>query len=531
MPLIFRYLAGLVLFGALSCGGGRRVGVLYDTQGEAAPFHPVRLIVVDDRGEEQSIIDQTVTDSKGEFNFKFSGLANASVVITAEINSIQLKGFWAGAFTSIPLHPLTQGLSELIFDITQTTGGRNLLDFDPVELRALTNAALDLDTSDVDLTDQAEVKALIRRSKIARQIALAAGGSITTEASDSFASESVGDRAFEINFDLCPSGAPVIHLSGGAFDFAIKENATLCSVTHPDASPILLENALEIKFPGETMWLYGGEIFPSLSSGSAKVENDREVVSAEISFRKPQVDDVTPPAEDAVSYQVKMYVPEDKNYVRYLLSLHNSGDSDRNLNLNLRSFLVSGDVSALLVGDRTNGELTTDDRFAVAYDPFENRATVGLLFQDGTQAKPSTFYFPGKAGGQVNEMAVAWNEIKLPAQSQQVYLFYVWLSTTRVAEVAREEMLSLARQADMTQMSLAELQALQNFSPTRGTVVGEAGTVIGLAEVTATHPKTLQSHTVIALEDGSFAIPIQVSSGDEVAVTSSDGLETNVQIP
>ncbi len=53
--------------------------------------------------------------------------------------------------------------------------------------------------------------------------------------------------------------------------------------------------------------------------------------------------------------------------------------------------------------------------------------------------------------------------------------------------------------------------------------------MIGQAEVTATVGS--ESLSVTAKGDGSFAIPIEASSGEEIDLTAEDGLNSSLTVP
>lgn len=515
----------------MACGGSNPVGILLDTQNKPVPNNLVRLITVDDSGDETTQISTTTTDTNGKFFFDFSHMGNASLVLESDLPSGTVRSFMSGRNGHhVPLSPITTALVTLVQNMTRTTGGRSFTDFSAQELQELTEALLNLGLSNLDLSDQENIENFIRTSSLARKIAEASGGQIT---SISFSnSDSISSAVFSSNVSICGSGSPIFVLEGSSFRYDVRDDATLCGGSHDSFENMFLSGALTLAMPDRSFFTYGGESFPSTGLGVYNLEDNREVVFGPYALEKIPENDMSPVEADTLLITRKIFVPENQNYARFLTTFENTGSSTQTLEIEWRSFLETGNSSSLLSFDTSEALPTTKDRFVVVYDNSQNRPTVGFAFQDGLNTSdPDLFNFPGKAGGQVNELTVGWNAFDVPPQTSKTFLHYVLYSDSRNEEELKSVMTSLVESPDMDGLSLEELQNLVNFSPRKGTLVGEAGSVIGRVTVSATNLRTLTSLSVISNRDGSFAIPIETQSGDTLTLTSEDGLTQTFLAP
>ncbi|MCB0307993.1 MAG: carboxypeptidase regulatory-like domain-containing protein [Bdellovibrionales bacterium] len=526
---------GFVLFaivGIAACS--KRTGVLYDQQGQPVPFQVVRLLTVDDAGEETQELAIRTTDSAGRFSFSLDPKANASVILESDLPQGRLRGFWAGRPLNYAIHPMTEALVSLIQDMTLTLGGRTTADFTPFELQDLGDAIFALNLGTLDLSNDEAVKDFIRTSIVARMIADAAGGQVNVISKNTFSGESTSMIGFSSMDSSCLSNAPTVFLNGSGFRFDFRSNGSPCILSNGALPPMLYEESLELKFNGEVIWDLGGDIFPELAIASTTLESGREIVLGPITLRRPQLNDMDPPSADDLMISRKIFVPENTDYARYLTILDNTtGANDRTLSIDIRSFLRTDENSSLLTHDVLQSIPNQEDRYVVAYDMFQERPTVGFGLQDqlGRLGAPTKFFSPGVAGGSVNEVTWGWNNLVIPAGTQKTILTYLFLTSLRDSNALNNSMQEIVREPNMTAMSLQELQGLLNFTPGAGTVIGEAGSVIGRADVTALNLDTQESLTVKARNDGSFFVPLVTNSGDKVKITSSDGLETTLTVP
>ncbi len=515
----------------LSCNSGR-VGILFDINGNPLAGTAVVLLSIDDEGDQLSQLDSNITDSNGNFKFKVETAANGSVIVSAQLPNGAQRGFFAGRNDFVPLHPLTEALVALIIDITETSGGRSVLDFSADELRGIAEKVFALNSDSIDLSNQEAVKNFLR-TNVGRDIAIAAGGSITALSTEDFEGSTTSSTAtFDENTTVCPIGIKIFVLSSTNFRFDIEEDGTICGGTSSSLSNIFAEGAFQLAFPNDTFHIFGASIFPASGTGTAVLEDSREVALGPHMLAEPLVD---PPEADDIAITRKVYVPTSGDTIRHLEIFTNSGSSERTISsVEVRSFLETGNESLLLTFDSAASATTpsTSDRFVVAYDAFEDRPTVGLIFQDGLGTLTiDQLDVPGSAGGDADEITFGWTNLSLPANSTTTILHYALLSTSRVATELDQAMQAILTNPDMSGMSRSELAALANFTPRRGTVNGEAGAVIGEASVTAVNQRSSESITLTANSDGSFFIPLDTESSDTIQITASDSLDLVVTVP
>ncbi len=522
------FLLGPFVLGLAVCGSPRR-GIVTDATGTPVSGTAVRLLSVDDTGSELSQLEATTTDTEGHFAFVTSLEGNASLVLQADLPTGTLRGFAAGARRSIPVNPLVEGLVDLVIDITETSGGRSVTDFTTQELREIADDLLDADASAIDQTDATAVKAFLRTA-IGREIAEASGGTAsgrTTQALEG--SPAVDAASFTQNTAICLINAEFHLLESDSFRFDVERDGTVCGGTSATLSNMLSEGAFQLYFPDEEFFA-GGKDFPS--DGVVEREDARELVMGTFALKDPSVSLPDPPEEDDLEVGRKVYVPASGDYIRYLEIFENTGSTDRTLTVRVRSLLETGSESSLLTNDRSPESPDTDDRYLVAYDTDQDRPTVGFIFQDGLGTlDPNQVNAPGSAGGQANEVSYFWGPFTVPAGSKRTLVHFGYLSGERTAELLETEMEGLLEQPDMSGLNLEELEGLLNFTPTEGTIEGEAGAVIGQVTVTGENTRTGETLTITARNDGSFALPLDTVSGDEITLTASDGLNDSVTVP
>ncbi len=498
------------------CSGSRE-GKLTDRNGTLVEGTVVELITIDDEGATLSVLDTTVSDRGGTFSFPLDTNSNASVLLRAYLPNGALDGFYAGATAFIPIHPLTQALVELVVDITETPGGRTLTDFTASEIRELEDDLFGLDASELEFTDEDAVKEFVRL-EVGRRIAEAAGGQITTQTTEELEGTTTSTTQ---GFGADPAGLcsvpSLIVLSGEQFRFDVERDGTLCGESNVLLPPILSEGAFQLLSTAENFQPQDVPEFPA-HVGDATVEDGRELVLGPGTIGS------------AVTVTRKVYIPETGDWVRYLDIFENSSGSAVTVSLDLLSRLTTSSDSELLTFDTDGTAPTTEDRFVAAYDIFELRPTVGFAFQDGLGSITlSDLVAPGSAGGQPGDVRFQWNNLSVPPTGRVALLHYGCLTTSRSSSTVSETLSALVDDPNMDGMSLTELAALVNFAPTKGTVIGDAGSVIGRAELTGVEVDgngdvTGTSYSTLADPDGSFALPIDLQEGDRVRLTTDAGL-------
>ncbi len=509
-----------------------RTGVLYDLNGDRLPETPVRLITIDNQGNETAQLATTVSDASGQFTFDLPNYTDASTVIEASVNSTSLRGFWAGSQTEIPLHPITQAVYQIVLDLL-SSGELSFSDLPALELRLITQLAFNLDTG-LDVSDLDALETSFR-TNLGRSFAQLSGGEICLfDTSSLETTETVADIDFAPNTAACPIGYDVHILSGETFQFDLRPDGSICGGTGGTLPAMLAPNSIQLGLPGEVFVDFGSN-FPD--GGIYTFEGDREVAYGPYTLQAPVENEGDPITQDTLQVSRKVFVPETGNYARFLEIFENTGETDRVVSLKITSSLLTGSSSETLTHDTSLSTPGISDRFLAAYDASGTRPTTGFIFQDGLGTSSlSLLYAPGIVGGADSEVQFRWINATIPAGTTKTWVHYVFMSASQVANDVRSSLLTATEQPDMTGMSLEELAGLMNFAPSRGTVVGGAGSVVGLSEVTATQldengEATTETLAVTAHRDGSFAIPLNIETGDTVHITSSDGLDTTLTLP
>lgn len=513
----------LVLILFCSCSSPSRVGVLYDTNGNPLAQTAVRLISIDDEGTELAQLGTTVTDAQGQFNFELSKDTTASVAVEATVSNATLRGFWAGRNSEVSLHPLSQALVSVVLEITASSGGRSVQDFSAQELKNISTLLFESEDVPTDLTDEEALEGFVRTS-VGREIAQASGGAITSQSASLVeGTETPSAASFS---HACTGGGMAEVLSSSNFQFDVRRSGALCGETDGGVSPMLVSNSFDLVLENETFFLNGGSSFSS--GAQAQFENNREFVLGPYTLQKPLLAEDDPIEEDTLEISRKVYVPESGDWIRYLEVFENTGVQSRTVSFQVGASLFTSNESHVLTFDPETQTLSESSRFLAVDDQNTNRPTVGFVFQDGLGLSPSVLYAPGLAGGAVNEVASLYSDIVVAAGEKKTFLHYAFLTLSRDASSVQTHLKTMVTDPDMTGLSLSELASLQNFSPSNGTLLGEAGSVIGYAEVTATSGS--QTLTVKAKKDGSFALPLNVGTGDVVVLTASDGLNTTLTV-
>jgi hypothetical protein len=525
-----------------------RRGTLLDANLEPVAGAPIRIITVDDGGSELDVLGITATDTTGQFEIgpTLSHAPNASLWVTGTASNQALRAFLAGDGTGIPISPLTDALASLVLDITRPQGGRRLGDFDTQELRSLTAALASADSSGADLNQVEDARAVVRAS-LGRAIAEASGGGITVQSSESFliapnqgdpngamsAPESV---MFAPNTTVCPLGPAITTESLGDADLHIEEDGTLCGATKGSLDSLVSEGALQLVLTGSTFLGVGGDAFPNASASLASRTAGVGIRLGPFDLEDPNQTEGQPPRSWNVDVQRTIYPVEGTEVLRVLEVLTNTNAFPVNLvDVTVRSFLETGNESSLLVADNPVGGIVDapPTRYAVAYDPFEARSTTGFIWHDALgPVAPDEIFVPGLAGGAPNEVSFSWRSISLDAGEQVAFVHYAVVSASQDAEAMRDVLETVLFEPPMSGLTLQELRAIVNFAPTRGTLVGEPGAVIGGALVTATNLTTSAPPEIVtARSDGAFAVPLETAIGDLVRIEATDGLAVEYVVP
>jgi hypothetical protein len=521
-----------VVFLLCACSSGP-AGVLYDRTGKPLPEAVVRLTTIDDSGTPVSQLGVTITDATGHFGFSLDRNVDASVVVWADLPDGAIHGFFAGRGEEISVHPLTESFYSLVLDITSSAGGRSLTDFSAAELRAIGDAIFAHDWSGTSFTDGESLKSDLR-TLVGRKIAVAAGGTIASRSTAALEGTPTptAPASFVLDTNVCAIGELFHLLESSSFRFDVEGDGTICGGTSSSLPPILFDKAFSLYLPDDVFFTYIGSLFPLPLTPVASLIGDREIDLGPYSLEKRSPANPSIPEEDSITVARKIYVPASGNLIRYLEIFTNSGTTDRTLSVAVQTLLTTTNQSRLLTFDAQVGAPSKSDRFIAAYDNAQDRPTIGFAYQDGLGSiQLASLISPEVAGGPVNQVQYAWNPIVVPAGSTRTLLHFGYLTASRAADDMHARMADLVEHPDMTGLSRVELAGLLNFVPNRGTVYGDAGSVIGLATVTAVDSRNSATLSVTAQRDGSFAVPIDTQRGDTIHLTASDGLDTTITIP
>ncbi len=515
-----------VSFLTISCSS-QIGGTLIGFNKEAVPDTLVRLIVIDDEGQELEEVGFTVTSSNGNFDFGFADSLGSSFVIEGVLPEGRIRAFAMGNGKKTDVSPVTDAIVSAVIYVTETDGGRSLSDFERSELRDIIKDVLD-DAAhwEVSYTHTQELINTVIESA-GRAIPEAAGGSLSAVNSASLDAPNVvseEDPAFDVSLlTTCVRNHYV--LEGKFFYFDINEDGALCKIASQNA---FIGNAYaiayQLKISGDTFKDPGTGVdtgsgaFPGDGCGGGascpdtSVEDENEVVFG--------------PVETLGGLKVtrKVYVNEQADYVRYLEIVENPTESDKTISLAIDGDLGIGDppggnvfISTLL---DSSGDLIIDenDDYAASITQISNNPVpvVGYIW-DGAVGfdRVDTVNLPPSNDVM---MYYEWQDVALPAGSTKVYMHYAFITSTKDASQFDQTLESIYLSPDETGMNSTELNGLQNFAVLRGNIRGEAGSLVSSSSITITNVTRVSTMSVNAQRDGSFAYSLNAQSGDEIKV-------------
>jgi hypothetical protein len=295
----------------------------------------------------------------------------------------------------------------------------------------------------------------------------------------------------------------------------------------------MLREGMTLTLPGEEFITGGGFAFP-LDGTSTALVGARDLLLGPYAIKDPATGGgIIALTADGPGVNVtrKIHVSSTGDVARYVDILTNPESSDRALNVTVQSTLLTSTIYQLLTFD-PDVPLGLATRFVAAYDLSADRPTAGFAFQDGLGTRAlGVLNVPGLAGGTPSHVDYGWQDVTIPAGGTLAFVHYLLLTPSRFADNVAGTLKGMTEQPDMEGLTLDELKNLANFTPGNGTVVGEAGSVIGAADVTGLNIRTGEVVLVKARHDGSFFVPLDTQSGDAIHVTASDGLDTMLTVP
>lgn len=517
-PLFFFPFLALL---AQACGSSNELnGQVFHVDGTVAPFAAIKLIAIDDRGQELFVAGESLADGYGRYTLLTALPKAANLVVEAKLPGGALRGFAGGRGGDTPIHPLTDALVEIITDITSPSGGRTLSDFSPEEIRDFTREVMAIDPNGLNFSDGGAIKQAVL-DKVGRALAVASGAQLAaaTSASVQPSGSLVPDIVMTNDSPFCP-GTNTRLFSSADFTFDLTSRGKVC-----DGYSALINNAFNDGFAAQitndTFVDNGTSDYPDNVDGS--LQQVISIFADRTAVFMPKL------TTNGITLQRKVFVPTTGNWARYLEILKNTAGAARTVDFRAQGEVGSSITTFMLVrGENDPPALSASDRFAASAGNFAQfpAPTVGFVWQDNNAGSASSIKFA--EAGNADNFTLAWNAIEIPAGQTRTLLYYTLLTASRDPEAVRSALREIADHPDMQQMYSEELAGLQNFAPAWGNIAGQAGAVAEGATITATNARTGVTVSGKARRDWSFYLSLEAVSGDTIALTASDGLATSL---
>ena len=532
------YLLTLCFFCAIliSCSspiGGTLTG--YDKEPVANAL--VKLIVIDNSGEKLEDVVYTATDGSGNFSFFGSDDVGASFIVEAILSNGTLKAFACGNGSKVNLNPVTDAVVNAIIYLTEGGQGRVLEDFSKKELREIIKKVeTDKDIWKLDFKDsQALTNKAINLAGML--IPDAAGGNLSASPLvDVSYTPTITDASpiFITALPGHPCGKDNYWIESSLFGFDLLKDGTLCkgaSHTLGLFSPYGV--AYRLNIDGDTFLdpvshidttsgaFPGDSEIPAVNPPDIHVEDYRQVVFGPVLTVK------------GLSVTRKVYIPETGDFARYAEIISNPTDGDLTINvkvsggIGIGEFVVYGTGIETLVEQSGNLIIDSADNWAASIDAttelFKPHPAVGFVW-DGVSGKDQVDLVSFPPANDSQDFNYWWQNVTIPAQSTNIYLSYSYLSGYKVASVMETLLNNAYMYPDESLMTTDELNAIQNFSVTRGNVIGEAGSVPSFSDLEIINENSSASTTLEARRDGGFSSNLDAQSGEKIKVkVSIDG--------
>lgn len=487
-------------------------GTAYDAAGVPAAGIAIELLSMDDAGSLSTALDTTVTDQNGRFEFEARSSLSPSMTLRALHPKGSLRAF---AFAEAPsdIHPLTDALVRAVIEITAPSEGKSLSDFSSIALARIATQALASIPPDLDLSNESQ---RLHHLKTSYGRAIADASRFELRATSSTGFDPPGNTSTPaFNTTVRCATKPVFELTGPYFVFDLVADGQVC-----DGYASSVRDGYDLAFKAavvnDTFSFHGLNEFPEDAS-SALLQDARTLVLGPHAL------------SSGVTLTRKMYVPENKDYVRFLDTFTNPTTSERTLNYRVTGDLGSDLTTTLFARGGDASIVKPTDRFAGTFDTVEFDASVGYVWQDNSGIALSTLSMVGASAPDLFEWN--WNALNLAPGGVKSILYFSALSSLRDPGEFANTLRALADDPDMSNMTASEILTVVNFAPNRGNIYGSQGSVVAGSTVTVTNLTQNVSAQVPAKSDWSFFVPLQASPGDTVTIVSSDGLSETLTVP
>lgn len=508
---IFVYIFFFVF--TLACSNKQGPIFVKDTSGHALVGVPVQLVSLNDEGEVIEKYGTSFTGAAGDLDLDPPMQPDASLVYRAILPAGEVKAFAADVAQNGLINPVTDALVNAIVLVTETANGRTLSDFSTAEIQSLAaKAHAKILSTEVDFTNSDAVIAQMI-TKIGNDIAQAAGGSISVRP----ISAVVGTNTVTAAGTFANNGScDAVEYQGNLFTFDFNQSGAACNVESitgtigdaydGDAHLVLVGQT----FNGSTGFPGDPDFNVISAAPSVSVEDARELVFGPVTTDSGQL-----------SVTRKVMAIEGQDVVRYLEIFNNLSSSEVTV-----SFQLLGNFGGLapyrtLAAQANDHEFTEASHYGafMTLVPNSRNPVIGYVFAGADAAEaPDNINFPLS----IDDRYVVEYSATLPAQKTAVFAHYALVTSSFEYESIKDQLESIYESPNMSGFSALEIDSLKNFIPAIGNVIGEAGSVASGAALTLTSSGGAAG-TVTAQSDGSFKAALNVSSGESVTVTGSDG--------
>lgn len=445
-------------------------GTVSDGNGPVGAGVPVVFSRIGPRGEVLSTLGAGVTDASGHYQILVAELSSPTTTVAAEValtGAPRQHAFLAS--TTQDIGPVEEGVYELIQDVVAAPSVRSVSDFSADEVSALEVAgATALQTAGTDLQDAAAVKQELI-AQVGGQLAQAAGGTVQFPAEPTFTDPP--------DLQGVPAGSP--YTDGAGNPYWIRNDGELYDGNSDNGQ----------------WFAVSGSGFPNQPAVS---EDGRELVFGP----------VTSLGSSGVNVVRKAYVSPDSGFVRYAEELSNDNDADITVPVELYSYLDSPQLVTTANGDST---LDASDAWLIAGP--SSGVNVGLLA-------------PGIPFAFLNQGYDALWSVTVPAHGLLTILHWELVGQHGPEDVAKRLRRIGGYAPPELFAGLSNAEIADRANAPFATIVGEAGTVAPLGQITVTNVTTSQQEIVLAADDGSFRSGIAYSSGDQIEVSGTNGTAT-----
>ncbi len=512
-----RFFWGVISLCLLSaCSNSSLVeGLALDANLQVMPYQVVRLISVDDQGEETAEWQVGMTDGSGKMSlYRPSHVDGRQLLEVISSDGSTMRGFVSGTRSNVLVSPWTHALVSALIQLTETQGGLSLEDYSDEELKNIGMAlSVAAENSEEDLTNQTSlvntvfslVGDEILDSELAEQIAEPIedyGATDVETAGPTFDAPEISDPCQEDHVDL----------TGLYFTLDVQANGSICKGHYQLAQPGYRLRGFELSLPDEVFSGSGSSVFPEVSGENVKWEDEDEL-------RLGPVQTVSG------NFQVsrKIWVPETEEYFRYLEVVKNLSTESKETTILITSCLGS-ENNTVLLGDES---LTVSDDFSITSDDGGIIPSVVTLWQN--DASPMDVDSAdltvdlSDPDGCIGKLEYEWSDVSFSAGETKTFMHFGLLSSRKDPEVLASKISTVHTSPPTTYLSALELSGMQSLSLRSGNVRGEAGSFLPNISLTVLNETQNKTHVISTQSDGSFYLFIEADEGDTLVLTPETG--------